>query len=131
LEDKINKNNLRYAAIYYAKFVFMMLGYEVLSPEYYVSYDLVVLINGKWNKVQIKTSTSKSKYGIFQFSLRRCRINNKGTRRKLYSSNECDYFMLIDLDLNIWLIPYNILKDYKSGINPIKHFSEYKIVLPE
>lgn len=118
-------DRLRYAAADYARFILVMGGYGVLTPDYQQPYDLMVQIDDKWNKVQIKTSTAKAPSGNWQFALRRSRNNATGHKYKFYERSECDYFMLIALSLNMWMIPFDML-DGMGSVTSCSKYDEYK-----
>lgn len=123
---KKDETQLRLAAEHFAKFFFILNGFNVLIPEIGAPYDLVVDMEGGLQKVQVKSSTAR-KSNSYEFTLRRTRNNSKGFRTTFYSSKECDWFFLLDLDLNAWLIPFDLLKG-KGRIIPKSRFPGYKVL---
>lgn len=127
LDLKKNESKLRIAAEHYAKFFFTLYGYNISVPEVGSPYDLLVEIDGNFQKIQVKTATSKS-HDNYGFSLRRTRNNTSVSRVVFYTHEECDWFFLLDVNLNAWLIPFNLLKGMGS-VTPQKRFPGYQIKL--
>jgi hypothetical protein len=123
---KRDETQLRIAAEHFAKFFFILNGFNVLVPEVGAPYDLMVDMEGGLQKVQVKSSTARKSHN-YEFTLRRTRNNSKGFRRTLYSSKECDWFFLLDLDMNAWLIPFHLL-ERKGRIIPKDRFPGYKVL---
>ena len=92
-------------------------------------YDLIVEDNdGTLKKVQVKTSTQKSKYETYTINLRVLGGNSKQNyvHKK---ANEVIYdwlFILCD-NGDRYLIPKEIIKNLKSTITVGKEYLEYKI----
>jgi hypothetical protein len=123
---KRDETQLRVAAEHFARFFFILNGFNILVPEVGAPYDLVVDMKGGLQKVQVKSSTRKV-VNDYEFALRRVRNNSNSIRRTFYSSKECDWFFLLDLDLNAWLIPFDLLKG-KGAITPQNRFPGYKVM---
>lgn len=72
---------------------FTQLGYNVSLPlGEDVRYDMIVDVNGKLIKVQVKTChLTKTESGI-EFATRSTQVNTQGQKSKTYSENEIDYF---------------------------------------
>jgi|WetSurMetagenome_2_1015567.scaffolds.fasta_scaffold02344_17 hypothetical protein len=122
---KRDETQLRIAAEHFAKFFFILNGFNVLVPEVGAPYDLMVDMEDGLQKVQVKSSTCKVVNGYI-FALRRTRNNSNSIRRTFYSSKDCDWFFLLDLDMNAWLIPFHLLKG-KGAITPQNRFPGYKV----
>ena len=73
---------------------FMKLGYNVLTPYGDCErYDLVADINGKFLKIQCKTSSPQDEEGnVYRFSCRSTHKVNGKTKMAKYSEDEIDYF---------------------------------------
>ncbi len=123
----MNDDIFRYAAHHYAKFVLMVNGFNVLEPSPHLPYDLMINVGTDWKKVQIKTSTMVGHSGNYEFGLRRSRSNVSGQTFRLYTAEECDYFLLIAKNLVCWLIPFDKLKHIKSTVTPESKYSAFKL----
>lgn len=56
-------------------------------------YDMIVDVNGKLLRVQVKTSSLKKEdENAIEFSCRSTRVNSQGTVSNKYTSDEIDYF---------------------------------------
>ena len=56
-------------------------------------YDMIVDVNGKLLRVQVKTSSLKKEdESAIEFSCRSTRVNSQGTVSNKYTSDEIDYF---------------------------------------
>jgi PD-(D/E)XK endonuclease len=118
---------LRRSSEYYAKFIFAHCGYEVSTPNSSESYDLLVKINGTFQKIQIKSSDCVKDSGNCEFRLCKTRNNGNESRLVYYKEGECDYFFLMDRWWNVWLIPFSILKG-KRTITPALKYPGYQIL---
>ena len=73
---------------------FMKLGYNVLTPYGDCErYDFVVDVNGKFIRVQSKTSRSNDEGASFSFSGRSCNRKEGKISHHYYSKDEIDYFV--------------------------------------
>lgn len=110
----------------------MAIGF--LSQRYSVSipimdskeYDLVVDINGKLNKVQVKTTGYKSKYGIYQVLVKTCGGNKSGNTEKKFNGTSVDYLFVLTSRGDVYFIPTNE-NTPKNAINLGKEYEKYKI----
>lgn len=84
---------------------FIKLGYNVLTPYGDCErYDFVVDVNGKFVRIQSKTSSSEDEGASFKFS---CRSSNRSEGKIIhhqYTNDEIDYFATIFND-KTYLIP--------------------------
>ena len=72
---------------------FMKLGYNVLTPYGDCErYDFVVDVNGKFIRVQSKTSRTTDDGASFGFSGRSCNRKEGKVIHHRYTNNEIDYF---------------------------------------
>jgi hypothetical protein len=72
---------------------FLRLGYQVCEPLVSDSrYDLIVDINGKLFKIQVKTSSLKEDGAFFEFCTSSSHTNTNRTINRSYTSQEIDYF---------------------------------------
>ena len=73
---------------------FLKLGYNVLTPYGDCErYDFVVDVNGKFLRMQSKTSSSNDEGASFQFSCRSSNRSNGKIVHHHYTSDEIDYFV--------------------------------------
>ncbi len=124
-----NQEKLRVSAEHYARYFFISHGYNTLEPEPGAPYDLVVEFNGKFQKIQVKSSSCKNASGNYCFKLVKTR-NTRGSlvRRVFYSPDECDYFFLFDMCGNKWLIPFSKLGP--NTVVPALRYPGYQIFDP-
>ncbi len=101
-------------------------GYTVSIPlNDTQDYDLVVDIDGKLRKVQIKGTSFKTKYGIYQVSLK----SSGGTKGKIYKTvkdTDVDLTFVACDDGQMYLIPKNVIQN-SSSINLGKEYNMYKL----
>ena len=72
---------------------FIRLGYNVLTPYGDCErYDFVVDVNGKFVRIQSKTSKTNDDGASFSFSGRSCHRQNGKIIHHQYTSEEIDYF---------------------------------------
>ena len=73
---------------------FMKLGYNVLTPYGDCErYDLVADVNGKFLKIQCKTSSPQDEEGnVYRFSCRSTHKVNGKIKMAKYGEDEIDYF---------------------------------------
>lgn len=70
---------------------FLQAGYNVAEPYVADRYDLIVDINGRLLKIQIKTSRI-TETGTIVFSTKNIHINTTGTCYKNYKNDNIDFF---------------------------------------
>jgi len=79
---------------------FALCGYDVLWPLEPCRYDLGVSKDGRFERVQVKTSTHRAD-GAVVVSLSNARRKGRVT----YGIDEVDRFFVVDDELNCYLIP--------------------------
>lgn len=90
-------------------------------------YDLVVETKaGKLRKVQVKTTTCKPEYGIFQVTLKVCGGNKSTSSVKKFDKSFADYLFIVTSDDDCYLIPTKKLSN-TSSLNLGKKFARYKL----
>ena len=101
-------------------------GYTVSIPlNDTQDYDLVVDIEGKLHRVQVKGTTFKTKYNVYQVSLK----SSGGTKGKIYKTikeTNVDLIFVACEDGLMYLIPKEVLKN-SSTLNLGKEYSEYRL----
>lgn len=86
-------------------------GLDIMLPmSDNLPFDFLIYHKGKFYKVQVKTSNSRTKTGSIEFSLTTNNWN-KGEKYE-YTEDDCDIFMLCDLT-NVYLVPFNIVNGRK------------------
>jgi hypothetical protein len=123
-----NQEFLKKASEQFARYFFILHGAIVHVPDSSAPYDLLVSSEkiGENKKVQVKTSYNETKYGGYAFKLVRTRHNATKVTRKIYTELECDFFFLLDINGNAWLIPFEDLKG-KTGVIPNMKYNNFKI----
>ena len=77
-----------------AMLAFMKMGYNVLTPYGDCErYDFVVDANGKFLRIQSKTSNTKDEGASFSFSGRSCHRKDGKIIHHTYTNDEIDYFV--------------------------------------
>lgn len=107
---------------------FSKLGYSVSIPlTDSQDYDLVVDIDDKLNRVQVKTTTVKTEYGVFAVGLRVLGGNQSWNKvPKFFDSSKVEYLFVLTEDGDQYFIPTTDIKS-KSGINLGKKYEKFKV----
>jgi len=107
---------------------FSSLGHTVCVPlTDSQDYDLIVDIDGKIHRVQVKTTTYKSEYGIFTTNL-----SVKGGNRtsvgkvKKFDSNKVDNVFIVTSDDEYYFIPASQI-EAKHNISLGTKWIQYKV----
>ena len=107
---------------------FTKMGYTVSSPlNDSQDYDLVVEINEKLYKVQVKTTTIKSKSGYYQPYIRQTCKNTRRNYTKAATELKYDYLFVTGDNLESWFIPKDKIKEIKTALTLNKEFDQYKV----
>ena len=88
-------------------------------------YDLVVEKDNKLKRVQVKASSCKSKYGIYQVALKSCGGTKGKTYKTIIDTNIEEIFILAE-DLSMYIIPKKTLNNV-STLNMGKKYNEFKV----
>lgn len=109
--------NLRKAALGLAIRWFLERGYTPSVPIEPTSYDLVVESDSGLLKVQVKTTTRRSKYGAWEVGVghrpycAEAPVNAGGRRKRIpYPKGAIDWFFVVTSDEDIYLIPQSQVK---------------------
>lgn len=95
-------------------------GYTVSIPlNDTQDYDLIVDIDNKLNKVQVKSTGCKTKYGKYQVALKSC-----GKTYKTVIDTSIDYLFIVNDILQLYLIPFKYIKN-KSTLNLCDKYSKF------
>ena len=101
-------------------------GYTISIPlNDTQDYDLVVDINGKLRKVQVKGTSFKTKYGVYQVSLKSSG-GTKGTIYKTIKDTDIDLTFVACGDGQMYLIPKDKINN-TSTLNLGNEYQEYKL----
>lgn len=108
-EAKPHIRHLRDAAPSLAATWFLIRGYNAAFPIEPTVYDLLVSMDGGIKRVQVKTTTFKSKDGWqIAVSRRPYSVGNR-TPRTPYDPDVIDLFFIVDGDLTMYLIPSRVI----------------------
>ena len=105
-----------------AMLAFMKLGYNVLTPYGDCErYDFVVDVNGKFIRIQSKTSHSEDEGASFSFSGRSCHRKDGKIIHHHYTKEEIDYFVTT-FNGKTYLVPVEVCgADKRLRILPTKN----------
>jgi hypothetical protein len=90
-------------------------------------YDLVVDIDGKLNKVQVKTTYAKSPYGIYTVCLKTSGGNKSCQTIKLFDPTKVDYLFILTQDNEKYFIPCSESTP-KNTMKLGKQYQQFKII---
>ena len=88
-------------------------------------YDLVVEKDNKLSKVQVKATSCKTKYGIYQVALKSCGGTKGKTYKTVIETNIDELFILTE-DLNIYILPIEEIKN-RSTLNICNKYERYRV----
>ena len=96
----------------------LKLGWDVLTPVGdRLPYDLVIVINGKFVKIQVKSAWFSEKDGVYLIDVRRTKTNRRVMKREKYSDDDFDFAVIFISDLNIfYVLPVNEFNSYAGSI---------------
>lgn len=113
-----------------AIYIYTALGYTVSIPNTDNSkYDLVVDKNGKLNRVQVKTTSYKTQYGIYQVTLKTSGGNQSWSGEiSRINSNTVDLVFVLTEEGFVYEFPSDILNG-SATVNLGKDKEKYKVAL--
>ena len=121
-----NNKNIGNSSLGIAIAYFSTRGYVVSIPlNDTQDYDLIVELNHVMYRVQVKGTTFKTKYGVFQVSLKSC----GGTKGKIYKTvrdTHVELLFVVTSRLEKYLIPIESLKN-KSTLNLGQTYQRYLV----
>ncbi len=88
-------------------------------------YDLIVDKNNTVERIQVKSSACKTKYGNYQVALKSCG-GTKGTTYKTIINTDIDKLFIVDEQKNMYLIPKTVLKN-NSTLNLCEKYRKYLV----
>ena len=109
---------------------FTKMGYIVSLPlNDSQDYDLIIDIQDILYKVQVKTTTIKSKSGYYQPYIRQTCKNTKRNYTKPGTKLKYDFLFVTTDSFENWFIPKNIIENIKTSFVLNKNFDKYKVNL--
>lgn len=90
-------------------------------------YDLVTDIDGLLSKIQVKTTATKSPYGIFQVSLRNTGGTSGTVNSRVCESENIDYIFILTSAGTKYLIPFIDIMDNRNSINLGDKFNKFVV----
>jgi hypothetical protein len=96
----------------------LKLGWDVLVPVGdRLPYDLVVIINNKFVKLQVKSAWLSKEEGVYLIDVRRTKTNRRVMKREKYTNNDFDFAIIFISDLNVfYVIPVEIFNSFAGSI---------------
>ena len=88
-------------------------------------YDLLIDKDGKIESVQVKYTSCKTKYGVYQLALKSCG-GTKGKTYKTVLDTNVDYLFAVTENVDMCMIPVKELKN-RSTINLCEKMACYKV----
>lgn len=130
IENETSYSKQGNAGVGFAIAYFTKIGYTVSIPLTDTQdYDLVVDNGENLLKIQIKTTGSKSRHGIYSLNLRVTGGNRSGVgKSKTFDQNHCDAVFAVTNEGSMYYIPRNVIKA-KTTINLGKIYEKYKVNL--
>lgn len=127
--------NLRSAAIGEAIRWFLDRGYVPSVPVEATRYDLVVESDEGLQRVQIKSTSHKSPYGVWVVHAHRTQYDataeargTAGKRRSTsYTKEEIDWFFIVTSDNTKYLIPIEVVEGASGQLSLGKKYDSYKV----
>lgn len=101
-------------------------GYVVSIPlNDTQDYDLIVEKDNKLKRIQVKATSCKTKYSIYQVALKSCGGTLGKTYKTLIDTNIEDIFIFTD-ELDMYIIPKEMIRN-KTTINLCEKYKKYKV----
>lgn len=88
-------------------------------------YDLIVDKDNLLKKIQVKSSSCKTKYGNYQVALKSCGGTKGKTYKTVIETDIDEVFILLE-NLEMYIIPAKEIKN-KSTITMCDRYSKYKV----
>ena len=102
-------------------------GYTVSIPlNDTQDYDLIIDKNNKLSKIQVKSTSCKTKYEVYQVTLKSCG-GTKGTTYKTLIDTNIDEIFIVTDKLDLYIIPINFIQN-KSTLNLCSKYENFKII---
>jgi hypothetical protein len=96
----------------------LKLGWDVLVPVGdRLPYDLVIVINGKFIKIQVKSAWLSKESGVYLVDVRRTKTNRRVMKREKYTNNDFDFAIIYIQDLNVfYVMPVDVFNSFEGSI---------------
>lgn len=93
-------------------------GWEVLTPVGdRLPYDLVIVVNNKFIKIQVKSAWFNERANTYYVDVRRTKTNRKIMKREKYSNNDFDFAIIYIEDLNVfYVMPVDKFNSYAGNV---------------
>ena len=91
-------------------------------------YDLVVEKDNKLYRVQVKGTSFKTKFGVYQVALKSCG-GTKGTFYKTVKDTSVELLFVVTADNDLYLIPINDITNTYT-LNLGKEYNRYLLIAP-
>ena len=88
-------------------------------------YDLIVEKDNKLSRVQVKVTSCKTKYGVYQVPLKSCGGTSGKTYKTIINTDIEEVFILTE-DMSIYIIPKEDIKN-KTTLNICPKYEKYQI----
>lgn len=100
----------------------LQMGWEVAKPVGdRLPYDLIIDLNGKLVKVQVKSAWFDEAKQNYVVDNRRTKTNRRVMKRENYSSNDFDFAILYISDLSVfYIMPIEAFLSYGSEIHLVE-----------
>ena len=92
-------------------------------------YDLIVDNHNIIQKVQVKSTSCKTKYGIYQVALKSCG-GTKGKTYKTLINTNIDILFIVTEQMDSFLIPIKFINN-KSTLNLCEKYSKFKVSMTD
>ena len=101
-------------------------GYTVSIPlNDTQDYDLIVDKDNKLKRVQVKATSCKTKYGIYQVALKSCGGTKGKTYKTIIDTKIVEVFILTDT-MDMFIIPIEEIKN-KTTLNLCKKYEKNRV----
>lgn len=101
-------------------------GYVVSIPlNDTQDYDLVVEKENHYYGIQVKATSCKTKYDIYQVALKSCG-GTKGKTYKTVVDTNIDYLFVITDKMDLYMIPKEVINN-RSTLNLCSKYEKYKV----
>ena len=101
-------------------------GYTVSIPlNDTQDYDLIVDKDNILKKIQVKSTSCKTKYGNYQVALKSCGGTKGKTYKTVIETNVDELFILTE-NLQIYIIPIKEINN-KSTLNICEQYKKYRV----
>jgi hypothetical protein len=96
----------------------LQLGWDVLIPVGdRLPYDLVIVINNKFIKIQVKSAWLSKEEGVYLIDVRRTKTNRRVMKREKYSNNDFNFAIIFISELKVfYVVPVNIFNSFAGSI---------------